>query len=27
MSYTVLDADRIISSLEVLSTRIYERFP
>lgn len=27
MSYTVLDSDRIISSLEVLSTRIYERFP
>ena len=27
MSYTALDSDRIISSLEVLSTRIYERFP
>jgi len=27
MSYTDLDSDRIISSLEVLSTRIYERFP
>lgn len=27
MSYTTLDSDRIIASLEVLSTRIYERFP
>ena len=27
MSYTVLDSNQIISSLEVLSTRIYERFP
>ncbi len=27
MSYTNLDSDRIIASLEVLSTRIYERFP
>lgn len=27
MSYTNLESDRIISSLEVLSTRIYERFP
>ena len=27
MSYIALDSDRIISSLEVLSTRIYERFP
>ena len=27
MSYTFLESDKIISSLEVLSTRIYERFP
>lgn len=27
MSYSTLDSDRIISSLEVLSKRIYERFP
>ena len=27
MSYTVLESDQIISSLEVLTTRIYERFP
>jgi hypothetical protein len=27
MSYAVLDADRIIASLELLSKRIYERFP
>jgi hypothetical protein len=27
MSYAVLDSDQIIASLEVLSTRIYERFP
>ena len=27
MSYTVLDSNQIISSLEILSTRIYERFP
>jgi hypothetical protein len=27
MSYTVLDSDHIISSLEVLSARIFERFP
>ena len=27
MSDTVLESDRIISSLELLSTRIYERFP
>ena len=27
MPYSVLDADRIIQSLEVLSKRIYERFP
>jgi hypothetical protein len=27
MSYGVLDSDQIITSLEVLSTRIYERFP
>lgn len=27
MSYTILDSGKIISSLELLSTRIYERFP
>ena len=27
MPYTVLDSDKIISSLELLSKRIYERFP
>jgi hypothetical protein len=27
MTYTVLDSDRIISSLEVLSSRIHDRFP
>ncbi|HSF81867.1 MAG TPA: hypothetical protein VLA49_11575 [Anaerolineales bacterium] len=27
MSYTILDADKIIASLELLSRRIYERFP
>jgi hypothetical protein len=27
MAYTALDSDKIISSLQVLSTRIYERFP
>jgi hypothetical protein len=27
MKYTALDSDQIISSLELLSTRIYERFP
>lgn len=27
MSYTLLESDRIIASLEVLSNRIYERFP
>jgi len=27
MSYTVLDSEQIISSLELLSTRIHERFP
>jgi hypothetical protein len=27
MSYTILNSDQIISSLEVLSRRIYERFP
>ena len=27
MAYTFLESDKIISSLEVLSTRIYDRFP
>lgn len=27
MSYTILNSDQIISSLELISTRIYERFP
>ncbi len=27
MSYTILDSEKIISSQELLSRRIYERFP